>query len=160
MRSGELRGARWEEIDFDSAEWVFPAERMKMRRPHVVPLAPQVVKLFRSMQEYSGSGQLVFPSSFSASRCISDMGLLNGMGFSKEQATIHDFRTTASTLLNEQGYNRDWIEAQLAHAEKNAIRDAYNRAEYLPERRAMMTAWADYLDGLRAQSGPQSAGKA
>lgn len=152
VRSGELRGAMWEEIDLDAAEWIIPAERMKMRRPHVIPLARQVVKLLHSMRDYSGTQGLVFPSSFSASRCISDMGLLNAlrrMGYGKEVMTVHGFRTTASTLLNEQEYNRDWIEAQLAHAERNAIRDAYNRAEYLPERRRMMQEWADYLDSLK-----------
>lgn len=153
VRSGELRGMTWEEVNLDAGEWVIPAGRMKMRRPHVVPLARQVVKLLRSMRDYSGTSALVFPSANSSTRCISDMGLLNAlrrMGYGKEQMTVHGFRTTASTLLNEQGYNRDWIEAQLAHAEKNAIRDAYNRAEYIPERRKMMQEWADYLDGLRA----------
>lgn len=153
VRSGELRAATWEEIDLDAATWIIPAGRMKMRRPHVVPLAPQVVKLFRSMLEFSGPAGLVFPSTFSATRCISDMGLLNAlrrMGYGKETMTIHGFRGMASTLLNEQGYRPDVIEAQLAHGEKNAVRAAYNHAEYLPERRAMMEAWADYLDGLRA----------
>ena len=157
VRSGELRAATWEEIDLDAATWIIPAGRMKMRRPHVVPLARQVVKLFRSMYEYSGPTGLVFPSTFSATRCISDMGLLNAlrrMGYGKETMTVHGFRTTASTLLNERGYNGDWIEAQLAHAEKNAIRDAYNRAQYLPERRRMMQEWADYLDELRAGQNP------
>ena len=128
VRSGELRGMTWEEVNLDAGEWIIPAGRMKMRRPHVVPLARQVVRLLQSM------------------------GLLNAlrrMGYGKEQMTVHGFRTTASTLLNEQGYRPDWIEAQLAHAERNAIRDAYNRAEYLPERRKMMQEWADYLDSLR-----------
>lgn len=153
VRSGELRGMQWEEVDLDAGEWIIPAGRMKMRRPHVVPLARQVVKLLRSMQDHSGAYALVFPSATSSTRCVSDMGLLNAlrrMGYGKDQMTVHGFRTTASTLLNEQGYNRDWIEAQLAHAEKNAIRDAYNRAEYLLERRKMMQEWADYLDSLRA----------
>lgn len=152
VRSGELRGMTWDELDLNAGEWVIPAGRMKMRRPHVVPLARQVVRLLQSMRDYSGTSAFVFPGTLSASRCISDMGLLNAlrrMGYSKEQMTVHGFRTTASTLLNEQGYNRDWIEAQLAHAERNAIRDAYNRAEYLPERRKMMQEWADYLDSLR-----------
>ena len=152
VRSGELRAATWEEIDLDAATWVIPAGRMKMRRPHVVPLASQVVKLFRSMREFSGPTGLVFPSTFSATRCISDMGLLNAlrrMGYGKETMTIHGFRGMASTLLNEQGYRPDVIEAQLAHGEKNAVRAAYNHAEYLPERRCMMQEWADYLDNLR-----------
>lgn len=153
VRSGELRGMTWEEVNLDAGEWVIPAGRMKMRRPHVVPLARQVVRLLQSMRDYSGTSAFVFPGTLSASRCISDMGLLNAlrrMGYGKEQMTVHGFRTTASTLLNEQGYRPDWIEAQLAHAERNPIRDAYNRAEYLPERRKMMQEWADYLDALRA----------
>lgn len=153
VRSGELRGAKWSEIDLDSGQWIIPAERMKMKRPHIVPLAPQVVKIFQSMLDYSGNYELVFPSAMSNTRYISDVGLLNTlrrMGYGKNKMTIHGFRTSASTMLNEQGYNRDWIEAQLAHAEKNAIRDAYNRADYLPERRKMMMEWADYIDGLRS----------
>jgi len=167
VRSGELRGASWKELDLDGAEWVIPAKRqngtgtgMKMRQPHIVPLAPPVVELFKAMREYSGGGELVFPSPFSATRCISDMGLLNALrrlGYGKDVMTIHGFRTTASTLLNgmqtlsgQRKYDSDWIEAQLAHGEKNEVRGAYNRAEYLPERRRMMNEWAMYLDGLRA----------
>lgn len=155
VRSGELRGAKWQEFAIETAEWVIPAGRMKMKRPHIVPLARQAVSLLSALREYSGGEGLVFPSPFSASRCISDMALLNALrrlGYDKEQMTIHGFRTMASTLLNEQGYRSDVIEAQLAHGEKNAIRDAYNRAEYLPERRRMMQEWADYLNGLREQS--------
>ena len=155
VRSGELRAAEWAEIDLEDAEWIVPAGRMKMRQPHVVPLAQQVVELFTAMREYSGGGRLVFPSPFSATRCISDMGLLNAlrrMGYEKGVMTIHGFRGMASTLLNEQGYRPDVIEVQLAHAERNSVRKAYNHAEYLPERRKMMQEWADYLDGLREQS--------
>ena len=153
VRSGELRGALWPEIDLDAGEWIIPANRMKMKRPHVVPLARQVVTLFRELQRITGNGAFVFPSMQSRSRPISDMGLLNALrrlGYGKEEVTVHGFRTTASTLLNEQGFRPDVIEAQLAHGEKNAIRDAYNRAQYMDERRAMMQQWADYLDGLRA----------
>ena len=162
VRSGELRGARWPEINLETGEWLIPAERMKMKRPHLVPLAPQVVKLFQGVREFSGHDVLVFPGQSSRTRCITDMGLLNAlrrMGFGKDEMTVHGFRSTASTILNEQGFRADVIEAQLAHAERNAVRDAYNRAVYLPERRAMMKAWADYLDGLRAQSGKPSAGE-
>jgi integrase len=158
VRSGELRAATWKEFDLDGAEWVIPAGRMKMKRPHVVPLARQVIELLATMREYSGGGELAFPSPFSATRCISDMGLLNALrrlGYDKGQMTIHGFRSMASTLLNEQGYRPDVIEAQLAHGEKDAIRAAYNRAEYLNERREMMQRYADYLDGLREQSGPR-----
>lgn len=152
VRSGELRAAEWAEIDLDAAEWVIPAGRMKMKRPHVVPLARQVVKLLEEIGGITGDGRYIFPSAFSSSRCISDMGLLNAirrMGYGKGEMTVHGFRSMASTLLNEQGYRSDVIEAQLSHGEKNAIRAAYNRAEYLPERRAMMQEWADYLDKLR-----------
>lgn len=155
VRSSELRGATWDEVDLDNAEWIIPAERMKMKRPHVVPLARQVVALFASMRQLSGGGRLVFPGLASATRPISDMGLLNAlrrMGYARGEMTVHGFRSMASTLLNEQGYNRDWIERQLAHCEKNAVRAAYNHAEYLPERRRMMQDWADYLDGLKARA--------
>ena len=153
VRSQEIRGAEWREINFDAAEWIIPAGRMKMRQPHVVPLARQVVSLFTALREHSGAGKLVFPSPFSATRCISNMGLLNAlrrMGFVKGEMTIHGFRGMASTLLNEQKYRADVVEAQLAHAEKNTVRKAYNHASYMPERREMMQAWAEYLDGLRS----------
>ena len=155
VRSGELRGALWAEIDLDAATWLIPAERMKKRRPHVVPLSPQVVRLFRELREVTGNGPLAFPSTFSATRCLTDMGLLNAlrrMGYGKETMSIHGFRGMASTLLNEQGYRPDVIEVQLAHGERNAVRAAYNHADYLAERRTMMEAWADYLDELREQA--------
>ena len=152
VRSVELRGAEWSEIDLDAAEWTIPAERMKMKRPHVVPLAGQVLALLGNLRALTGEGRYLFPSLYSASRHISDVGLLNAlrrMGYAKGVMTIHGFRSMASTLLNEQGYRADVIEAQLAHGEKNAIRAAYNHAEYLPERRRMMQEWADYLEGLK-----------
>ena len=155
VRSVELRGAEWREFDFESATWIIPAERMKMKRPHTVPLAHQVITLLNDLHSLTGSGQYLFPSLFSASRPISDMGLLNAlrrMGYAKGVMTIHGFRSLASTLLNEQGYRADVIEAQLAHGEKNAIRAAYNHAEYLPERRQMMQEWADYLDELKTEN--------
>ncbi|MCL1986339.1 MAG: integrase arm-type DNA-binding domain-containing protein [Betaproteobacteria bacterium] len=152
VRSREIRAAEWVEFDLGAAEWIIPADRMKMKRPHIVPLTRQVVKLLGEVGRFTRGGRYVFPSSHSAGRCISDVGLLNAlrrMGYGKEKMTIHGFRSMASTILNEQGYRPDVIEAQLAHGEKNAIRGAYNRAEYLPERRKMMAEWADYLDGLR-----------
>ena len=155
VRSVELRGAEWREFDFESATWIIPAERMKMKRPHTVPLAHQVITLLNDLHSLTGSGRYLFPSLFSASRPISDMGLLNAlrrMGYAKGVMTIHGFRSMASTLLNEQGYRADVIEAQLAHGEKNAIRAAYNHAEYLPERRQMMQEWADYLDELKTEN--------
>jgi integrase len=155
VRSGELRAAEWPEINLEAAEWTIPAGRMKMRRPHLVPLAPQVVKLFTELHAVTGNGRYLFPSPFSGGRCISDVGLLNAlrrMGYNKGKMTVHGFRTMASTLLNEQRYRPDVIEAQLSHGDKNLIRAAYNRAEYLPERRQMMEEWAKFLDKLRAQT--------
>ena len=155
VRSGELRAAEWAEINLAAAEWVIPAGRMKMKRPHVVPLARQVVQLFQEIGAVTGKGRYVFPGAFSVSRCISDMGLLNALrrlGYDKDVMTIHGFRSMASTLLNEQGYRPDVIEAQLSHGEQDAIRAAYNRASYLDERRGMMQAYADYLDALRSNN--------
>lgn len=153
VRSIELRGAEWAEFDFDAATWIIPAERMKMKRPHTVPLARQVVALLHCLRTLTGNEHFLFPSLYSASRPISDMGLLNAlrrMGYAKGVMTIHGFRSMASTLLNERGYRADVIEAQLAHGEKNAIRAAYNHAEYLSERHRMMQEWADYLDELKS----------
>jgi integrase len=151
VRSGELRAAEWPEIHFDAAEWIIPAGRMKMRRPHAVPLSPQVVKLLDELRVVTGRGRYLFPSPFSAGRCISDVGLLNAlrrMGYNKGAMTVHGFRTMASTLLNEQGYRPDVIEAQLSRGDQDHIRAAYKRAEYMPERRRMMEGWANYLDRL------------
>ena len=152
LRPGKLRAAEWSEIDLDNAEWRIPAERMKMRDPHYVPLARQAVAILREIQPPTGSGHLVFPSLRTNTRPISE-GTLNAalrrVGFSKEEMTGHGFRTMASTLLNKQGWHPDLIELQLAHAERNKVRAAYNRAQRLDERRKMMQAYADYLDGLK-----------
>lgn len=151
-RSNELRGARWAELDLKAAEWTIPGGRMKMKTPHVVPLAKQVLSLLEELQPHSGHGEFLFPSPQSASKPISDMGLLNAllrMGYQRGEMTIHGFRGTASTLLNEQGFRADVIEAQLAHAERNAVRKAYNHAQYMPERHRMMQAYADYLVHLK-----------
>ena len=152
VRSGELRCAEWGELDFDKAVWVIPARRMKMKKPHIVPLARQVMKLFEELRQWTGNGPLIFPSPFSASKPITDVGLLNALrrlGYGRDEMSIHGFRGVASTLLNEQGYRPDVIEAQLAHGERNAVRAAYNHAQYLPERTAMMQEWAAWLDRLR-----------
>ena len=152
VRPGELRRAEWTEINLDAAEWRIPAAKMKMRMVHIVPLARQVVELLHDLHPYTGGGRYLFPSMRANSAPISDMTLLAGLrrlGYGKEEMTVHGFRSMASTLLNEQGYNRDWIERQLAHGERNSVRAAYNFAEYLPERRKMMQEWADYLDALR-----------
>lgn len=154
VRPGELRGARWEEFDLDGKqpEWRIPGERMKMGEPHIVPLSSQAVALLRDLHPITGPDGLLFPSLRSSARPISNNSLnaaLRRLGYSKAEATAHGFRTTASTLLNEQGFSPDVIELQLAHKERDQIRGAYNRSARLPERRAMMQRWADYLDGLR-----------
>jgi integrase len=153
VRTGELRGARWNEFTFegDAPTWCIPAERMKMGAEHLVPLARQAVDILRELQVLNGHYPLVFPGQRKPDKPISENTLLYAlyrMGY-HSRATGHGFRATASTILNEQGWRADVIERQLAHAERNKIRAAYNRAEYLPERRQMMQAWADYLDGLR-----------
>lgn len=152
VRPGELRRAEWSEIDFKAAEWRIPDEKMKMGVQHIVPLAKQALAILRDLRPLTGSGRYVFPSLRGKSRCMSENTVnvaIRDLGFGPEEMTAHGFRSMASTLLNEQGWNRDAIERQLAHAERDAVRAAYNYAEHLPERRKMMQAWADYLDGLR-----------
>jgi integrase len=152
VRPGELRAAEWKEFNLDSGEWRIAAERMKMRVQHIVPLSRQAVALLREMQPVTGTGRFVFPSPRTDSRPLSDNGMLAAlrrMGFERGVLTVHGFRSTASTLLNEQGWNPDAIERQLAHSERDGVRAAYNYAEYLPERRKMMQFWSDYLDDLR-----------
>jgi integrase len=152
-RPGEIRTAEWAEIN--DGEWKIPEEKMKMRRPHIIPLARQTLEILEKMRQLTGHGKYVFPSNRTPNgdRPMSEAGVLaalRAMGYTKEQIVPHGFRSMASTLLNENGFNADWIERQLAHTEGNSVRAAYNYAEYLPERRRMMQWWADYLDGLRA----------
>jgi integrase len=152
VRPGELRHAEWSEIDLDGAIWRIPAGKMKMREGHIVPLAPQAVAILRELQQLTGQRAYVFPSLRTASRPMSENTVnaaLRRMGFDKDTMTGHGFRALASTRLNEMGWAPDIIERQLAHAERNKVRAAYNRAQHLDERQKMMTAWADYLDGLR-----------
>ena len=156
-RPGELRAAEWSEFDLDAGfpEWRIPAERMKMKEQHIVPLARQAVALLRELQPFTGRGRYLFPSLRTTARPISENTLnaaLRRLGYSKEEMTAHGFRSTASTLLNETGFPPDIIELQLAHAERNKVRAAYNRAQRLNERRDMMQRWADYLDQLRLQA--------
>ena len=125
-----------------------------MREMHIVPLSNQVIDVLKELKIYTMRSIYIFPSMRANSAPISDVTLLAAlrrMGYDKETMTVHGFRSMASTLLNEQGYNRDWIERQLAHGERNSVRAAYNYAQYLPERKRMMQEWADYLDGLKAQ---------
>lgn len=153
VRPGELRKAQWVEFDLHGAEWRIPAERMKMREPHVVPLARQSVAILRELHTVTGRGPYVFPSPRGSDRPMSENAItaaLRRMGYTGEEMTWHGFRSLASTSLNEQGWHPDLIELQLAHAERNDVRSAYNRAQRLTERRKMMQDWADHLDGLRA----------
>lgn len=149
VRPGELRRAEWAEIDLEKAEWRIPSEKMKSRVPHVVPLSRQAVDVLRELQPLTGTGRYLFPGLRSAARPMSENtvnGALRRLGYGREEMTGHGFRSMASTILNEQGWNRDAIERQLAHGERDAVRAAYNYAEHLPERRKMMQSWADYLD--------------
>jgi integrase len=151
VRPGELRHAEWHEINFKTAEWRISADKMKSGSPHIVPLSKQAIAVLLEIQPLTGHGRYVFPSPRTDTRPMSNnavLAALRRMGYTKEEMSGHGFRSMASTLLNEQGWNRDAIERQLAHAERNRVRASYNYAEYLPERRKMMQAWADYLDRL------------
>lgn len=154
VRPGELRGARWSEFDLTGATWIIPKHRMKMGRPHTVPLSIQVLALLRELKEITGEGELLFPGIRSKHRPISDNSLnaaLRRLGYTKDEMTTHGFRTMASTSLHELGFDSSDIELQLAHLDRNQIRAIYNKAERLIERRKIMQAWSDYLDGLRAE---------
>jgi integrase len=156
VRPGELRLATWSEFDLTAAEWRIPAERMKMRQHHVVPLARQTLAILRELHPLTGPDGFLFPQIRNASRPISNNTLgsaLRTLGFSADQHSAHGFRSTASTLLNESGkWHPDAIERQLAHGPRDKVRAAYNSAQHLPARRKMMQAWADYLDELRANA--------
>lgn len=155
VRPGELRYAKWEEFQLEGKEpvWRIPAERTKMREEHLVPLSKQAVALLEELHPITGPKAYLFPSLRTASRPISENTInaaLRRLGYSKDEMTGHGFRAMASTSLNELGFPPDVIELQLAHAERNKVRAAYNRAQRLTERRKMMSAWSDYLDKLRA----------
>jgi integrase len=155
VRPGELRQATWSEFDLNVGEWRIPETRMKAADPLLVPLARQVLELLRRLQPITGHGRYLFPSLRTATRPISDNTVnaaLRRLGYYSGEMTGHGFRSMASTALNEQGWHPDLIELQLAHAERNKVRGAYNRAQRLAERRQMMQAWADYLDRLRADT--------
>lgn len=148
VRPGEVRGARWAEVDIDAAQWRIPAERMKMRAEHLVPLSTQAVEVLEAMKPLSGNRDLVFPSPFYPSKPLSENTLnsaLARMGY-KGEATAHGMRSLFSTVANEAGWDTDVIERQLAHAERNQVRAAYNRSTYVQERAKLMQWWADYLD--------------
>jgi integrase len=154
VRPGELRLARWKEIDFEKAVWTVPASTMKMKRPHRVPLSRQAIVIFRELHALTGLGEYVFPAVDSVRRPMSNNTLnaaLRRLGYSKDEVSVSGFRATASTLLNEMGrWNPDAIERQLAHMEESDVRRAYmHAAEFWSERVEMMQVWADYLDQLR-----------
>lgn len=158
VRTSELRAAKWDEIDFEAKLWHIPEERMKMRRSHIVPLSKQAIEALKRLKTLSGISDRIFPSP-SIEGYMSNNTMLFAMyrmGY-HGRATIHGFRSVASTKLNEMGFNSDWIEKQLAHDDRNAVRAAYNRAQYLPERSRMMQHWADYIETLTANVSDQVA---
>jgi integrase len=154
VRPGELRNAEWSEIDLERAEWNIPAERMKMREPHLVPLSTQAVAILRELQVVTGEARYVFPGARTNGRPMSDnaiLAALRRMGFAKDEMSGHGFRAMARTILDEVlGVRPDFIEHQLAHAVRDPNGRAYNRTAHLAERRKMMQQWADYLDKLKA----------
>jgi integrase len=153
VRTNELRGATWAEINLAKAEWIIPAERMKTNAPHHVPLSEQAVGALQTLQQMNGKWPWVFAGRAPAQPMSKNTVLfaLYRMGY-HSRMTGHGFRALASTTLNEMGYRPDVIERQLAHTEKNAVRAAYHRSQYLEERRTMMQAWADFLDAQRADT--------
>ena len=156
VRPGELRHAEWTEFDLVKAEWNIPAEKMKMRLPHLVPLSPQAIAILRELQPLTGSGKYLFPSARSPKRPMSNNAVLSAlrrMGFANEEMSGHGFRAMARTVLDEVLHFRpDFIEHQLAHAVRDPNGRAYNRTAHLSERQKMMQAWADYLDALKADT--------
>jgi integrase len=150
VRTTELRAAEWKEVNLEKADWRIPAERMKMKEEHIVPLSSQALSVLRELQKHTGNRQYIFPNQHNPSSFMSENTMLFAlyrMGY-HSRTTGHGFRSTASTILNEHGFQPDVIERQLAHSERNKVRAAYNHAQYLPERRNMMQWWADYIDGL------------
>lgn len=150
VRTGELRGALWSEIYTDKGLWEISAERMKMRRPHIVPLSVQALEIIEKIRAMTGNFHLMFPGRNDPSKTMSEASInqvFKRIGYTG-RVTGHGFRHTMSTVLHEQGYNTAWIETQLAHLDKNAIRGTYNHAQYLDGRREMLQWYADYMDSL------------
>lgn len=152
VRPGELRGMRWNELVADDAVWIVPAERMKLRKPHVVPLSRQALAILAQLRDMTGDGDLVLDSPQRPGHPLSEntfLFALYRLGY-RGRMTAHGFRSLASTVLNESGFEPDVIERQLAHQESDAVRAAYNRAEYLPKRREMMQWWAGWMEARSA----------
>ena len=155
-RPANLVEMEWSEIDLDKAQWVIPAEKMKMKDRHIVPLATQVIEILNEIHPLTGRGKYVFASNQGKIKTghisrETPGAIIRRLGY-KGTHTMHGFRTTASTTLHEKGFNSDMIERQLAHGERNAVKAAYCHAEYLPERKKMMQVWADHLDSLKASN--------
>jgi integrase len=151
VRQGELRHAEWADINFEKKEWRIPAEKMKMRKVHIIPLSKQALRILQDIKETAEVSNYLFPCVTSINRPMSENTVnmaLKRMGY-RDRHTAHGFRSTASTILHEQGWAHDVIELQLAHKVGNAVAAAYNYATYIPERQKMMQHWADYLDNLR-----------
>jgi integrase len=164
VRTGELIGAGWSEIDFEQKRWDIPVERMKMRTPHIVPLSEQTIEVLRTLHTLTGSGALLFPGDRNPKKPMSNNTILKGlerMGY-KGRMTGHGFRGVASTILHEQGFDHQHIELQLAHAPRNAVSASYNHALYLKPRAKMMQDWANFLDltrrGVKVQEFHEPAG--
>ncbi len=162
LRPGELRHGRWSEINFDTAQWIVPAARMKGRHDHIVPLSKQAVAILKNLKPITGDGEFMFPAVGPKKRAISENTLgaaLHSIGYASDVHVPHGFRTTASTRLHELGYPSADIELQLAHRDKNKIRGIYNRAERIKERTKMMQEWSDHLYVLRVGGNVVAIGK-
>jgi len=156
-RPGEIRHAEWVEIDENETLWRIPADKMKEKRPHIVPLSKQTLAVIEELRPITGHGKYLFPSTRSATRPMSKKTVLYALrrsGYPKSEMCAHGFRGMASSLLNEVGWNRDWIERQLAHVDSNSVRAAYNHTDFLLGRRKMMDWWGDYLDALEQDVSP------
>ncbi|EZR06180.1 hypothetical protein AE19_04063 [Klebsiella pneumoniae UCI 60] len=154
VRTGELRGAFWSEFDLEKAVWEIPAERMKMKRPHLVPLSTQALEIVQQLKVMSGQYPLVFPGRNDPRKKMSEASInqvFKRIGYTGK-VTGHGFRHTMSTILHEEGFNTAWIETQLAHVDKNAIRGTYNHALYLEGRKEMMQWYGDYVDSCESNN--------
>lgn len=159
VRTSELIQARWSEFDIEKARWLIPAERMKMRRAHIVHLAPAALKILAELRQHNErSSDLVFPSETKKGACISNMTVLTAlyrMGY-KGVMTGHGYRGVASTILHEHGFNTVYINAQLAHKDKDQVSSAYNHAQYLQQRKEILDWWAEYVDALASTPHPEA----
>ncbi len=156
VRTGELIGAKWDEVELDNRMWRIPAKRMKMKTPHIIPLSNQAISVFKKIKIFSNSSSLVFPSERGQGKSMSNNTILFAlyrMGY-RSRMTGHGFRGIASTILHEQGYSHEHIEIQLAHTKRNAVSAAYDHAVYLEPRAKMMQDWANHLDALKSNSAP------